>query len=219
MPGESLNLYRNGTLRYTPPPTFLGSRSFSYRIYGADGSVCASPSTPVTLFIVGGAFSTQAPMPTQAPAPKVTGACCNPNGVDASGQTITCMDDCTWEICQFSGGVWQGNETLCSQVLCGPENTTAPVVLMPHDLLECPSIWSPVCRPSSDPGCPYGYSEDWTCLHPVRRGCDQDDWKRKMAKLYAEYYKGDTINVLFADMLGGICDGPNCAPAVPTNQK
>ncbi len=73
--------------------------------------------------------------------------------------------------------------------------------------LECETVWSPVCHPSLDSGCPYGHNDDWSCADRVAPSCF-DDWRRRMAVLWSAYYKGDThVNMLFADMLGGRCEG------------
>lgn len=49
---------------------------------------------------------------------QIVGACCNPYGYDANQQPIVCMDDATIDVCQFSGGLWQGDGTTCPQCAC-----------------------------------------------------------------------------------------------------
>lgn len=226
LPGEQLSLNTSGWLRYTPPPSFIGSRTFTYRIFPRSGaSEVVSQSTAVTIFVVDGTVSTTAlPTTTTTAAGTTTppaapvGACCNPQGTDANNQPLVCMDDCTQAVCAFAGGVWRGDATTCAQALCAPPPTTtapanvtgAPFVPQPHDLLECDTVWSPVCAPDTSAGCAYGYADDWTCAPRVDTECQRIEWRRKLAKMWAAYFKGASrTKFLFEGLVGNLC-GREC---------
>ena len=82
--------------------------------------------------------------------------------------------------------------------------------------LECTNtsvIGNLVC--TTDPGCPYGYDDNWNCVEdpPIDYECADAAWKAELAKLWAAYFKGSTnINTFFDGMLAQQpCT--NCKPA------
>ncbi len=170
-----------------------------------------STSTAATTTADPSTYSTRTPTTTPAP-PAPLGACCNPQGTDAAWRPLTCVDGVTADTCTFGGGTWLGALSQCSLASCPTspppaDNATTAWVPRP-DELACKLVWNPVCRPSLDQGCPYGYNDDWSCAPPVQPDCAFEEWRHRMAALWAAYYNGDThVNVLFADLLGGQCKG------------